>query len=272
MRKQLLLICAFYTHIAFSLNKEVEETEPTLFTTQVLSWNEDRNQRTKLETAKRNEVFQNQQLIMDHNQQANQAVAEPEFLAQGSTFGKKGGFKGDKSAKGPKWHLGAGMYMNKDVNKGATVKETTFIPVKPIKQPTVVKEEKQTEDYSSSGSSSDDDEEDLKKKLLKRKKKKFSLFSVNDLVDSVNVDKLDDYGVEESDEEIQEFQFGDDILSKLVVKVVDNSTNITTFKYTDTVLENDDASFVNENADLASKAVNLSTDLLLMVWLLIAII
>ncbi|KAI5951713.1 hypothetical protein KGF54_004788 [Candida jiufengensis] len=246
------------------------ENDITYFTTQVINWDNEKDQETKLNLAKRNQIFQNQQLIMDHNLQ--EPSSEEIFVAQGSGFSKGSG----KKAKGPKWHVGAGMYMNKDLNKGATIKETTFIPVKPVKKPTTIYKEVdkgENDDGSDSGSSSDEDgfdkNDDLKRKLMNRRKnkKKFSLFSVDDLIESVDEKEIENYNENDDGYEDSDFEFDDSIINKLVIKVIDNSTNITTFKYPE---EEDEIYNMDNNDGLESNAIQLRYNLYILFWLIIA--
>lgn len=88
-----------------------------------------------------------------------------EFQAQGT--------KKETKVSTPKWRLGAGAFLNKEIDEGSTEKETTFIP-------TII-ELKSSGPESDSNSDWDSDCDSSSESDNKKKKKTFKLFSLEDV-------------------------------------------------------------------------------------------
>ncbi|KAI5957528.1 hypothetical protein KGF57_003222 [Candida theae] len=123
-----------------------------------------------------------------------------QFRAQGT--------KKETKVSTPKWRLGAGAFLNKEIDEGSTEKETTFIPTiieSKSSGPETGPESDSGSDWDSdcdSSSSESDRKSSMKKKKKKndKKKKTFKLFSLDEVV---TTDKEDQKMVIDQDVELK---------------------------------------------------------------------
>ncbi|KAI5953903.1 hypothetical protein CANMA_004742 [Candida margitis] len=170
------------------------QPQSSIFTSQVINYQNGNTPRQQFQNG--DDMFH---LLLVEQTSEGSLRAKPsqndEFQAQGT--------KKEKKVSTPKWRLGAGAFLNKEIDEGSTEKETTFIPTKIGAKLT----------DSDSDSESDSDCDSSSESDRKKKKKTFKLFSL----DNVNA----------VDEEDQEAVATDEKNQKMVVENTVNLENTT---------------------------------------------
>lgn len=145
------------------------QTESPIFTSQVIKYPNSQYQKTH------NDIFQ--ALLVEQTPEGKlRSIALPndEFQAQGT--------KKETKVSTPKWRLGAGAFLNKEIDEGSTEKETTFIPtiieLKSSGPESGPESDSDSDDWDSDCDSSSESES---KRKNKKSKKTFKLFSLDEV-------------------------------------------------------------------------------------------
>jgi len=157
-----LFFAEYVLPLSYHHEQQLPQGQSTIFTSQVI--NHQNPDFSKSEDAFQAHLVQQ----APKNSLEGRVQASEEFQAQGT--------KKEKKVGTPKWRLGAGAFLNKEIDEGSTEKETTFIP-------TII-------ELKSSDSESDSDEEDSDcdsssesdGKRNNKKKKTFKLFSLDEVI------------------------------------------------------------------------------------------
>lgn len=158
----------------FPLNDYVQsslpQTESPIFTSQVIKYPNSQYQKTH------NDIFR--ALLVEQTPEGKlRSIALPndEFQAQGT--------KKETKVSTPKWRLGAGAFLNKEIDEGSTEKETTFIPttieLKSSGPESGPESDSDSDDWDSDCDSSSESE---RKRKNKKNKKTFKLFSLDEVM------------------------------------------------------------------------------------------
>ena len=146
------------------------QTESPIFTSQVINYPTSQYQKTH------NDIFH--ALLVKQTPEGklrSTGLSNDEFQAQGT--------KKETKVSTPKWRLGAGAFLNKEIDEGSTEKETTFVP-------TII-ELKSSGPESGPDSDSDSDDwdsdcdsssENDSKRKNEKSKKTFKLFSLDEVI------------------------------------------------------------------------------------------